>query len=57
MDLDINKAVGAAQEAVSAIAKDDNEKKSANNAIDKVEKKVEVDHHDVDAINDAIGKK
>ena len=57
MDLDINKAVGAAQNAVDALAKNDSAKKVANDAIDKVEKKVGVDLPDVDAINGAIGKK
>ena len=57
MDLDINKAVGAAQDAVGAIAKDENAKKIANDAIDNVEKKVGVDLPDVDAINGSIGKK
>ena len=57
MDLDINKAVGAAQDAIGAVAKDENAKKVANDAIDKVEKKVGVDLPDVDAINNAIGKK
>ncbi|MCQ2474122.1 MAG: hypothetical protein MJ098_08305 [Saccharofermentans sp.] len=57
MDLDINKAVGAAQNAVDALAKNDSAKKVANDAIDKVEKKVGVDLPDVDAINSAIGKK
>ena len=57
MDLDINKAVGAAQDAIGAVAKDENAKKIANDAIDKVEKKVGVDLPDVDTINNAIGKK
>ena len=57
MDLDINKAVGAAQDAVSAIAKDGNAKKIANDAINKVEKKVGVDLPDVDTINKALGNK
>ncbi len=57
MDLDINKAVGAAQDAVGALAKNESAKKVANDAIDKVEKKVGVDLPDVDAINGAIGKK
>ena len=56
MDLDINKAVGAAQDAVSAIAKDENAKKIANDAIDKVEKKVGVDlpGHGGDGVHDAL---
>ena len=57
MDLDVNKAVGAAQDALGAVAKDDNAKKIANDAIDKVEKKVGVDLPDVDALNNTFGKK
>jgi len=57
MEIDINKAVGAAQDAIGAVAKDENAKKIANDAIDKVEKKVGVDLPDVDAIKGAIGKK
>ena len=57
MDIDVNKAVGAAQDALGMVAKDENAKKIANDAIDKVEKKVGVDLPDVDAINNAIGKK
>ena len=57
MEIDINKALGAAQDAIGAVAKDENAKKIANDAIDKVEKKVGVDLPDVDAINGAIGKK
>ncbi len=57
MDLDVNKAVGAAQDALGAVAKDENAKKVANDAIDKVEKKVGVDLPDVDKLNDTFGKK
>ena len=57
MDLDVNKAVGAAQDALGAVAKDDNAKKVANDAIDKVEKKVGVDLPDVDTLNNTFGKK
>ncbi|MBR3143014.1 MAG: hypothetical protein IKF09_07720 [Clostridiales bacterium] len=57
MDLDVNKAVGAAQDALGAVAKDENAKKVANEAIDKVEKKVGVDLPDVDKLNDTFGKK
>ncbi len=57
MDLDINKAADAAQEALGAVAKDENAKKIANDAIDKVEKKVGVDLPDVDALNSQFGKK
>ncbi len=57
MEIDINKAKDVAQDAISAVAKDENAKKIANDAIDKVEKKVGVDLPDVDAINGAIGKK
>ena len=57
MDIDVNKAVGAAQDALGAVAKDENAKKIANDAIDKVEKKVGVDLPDVDALNSTLGKK
>ena len=57
MDLDVNKAVGAAQDALGAVAKDENAKKVANDAIDKVEKKVGVYLPDVDKLNDTFGKK
>ena len=57
MDIDINKAVDAAQEALDKVAKDDNAKKVANDAIDKVEKKVGVDLPDVDTLNKTFGKK
>ena len=57
MDIDINKAVGAAQDALDKVAKDDNAKKVANDAIDAVEKKVGVDLPDVDALNNTFGKK
>ena len=57
MDLDINKAKDAAQNALGAVAKDENAKKIANDAIDKVEKKVGVDLPDVDALNSQFGKK
>ena len=57
MDIDVNKAVGAAQDALGDVAKDDNAKKVANQAIDTVEKKVGVDLPDVDTIAGALGKK
>lgn len=57
MDLDVNKAVGAAQDALGAVAKDENAKKVANDAIDAVEKKVGVDLPDVDTLNNQFGKK
>lgn len=57
MDIDINKAVDAAQDALGAVAKDDNAKKIANDVIDKAEKKVGVDLPDVDALNNTFGKK
>ena len=57
MDIDINKAVGAAQDALDKVAKDDNAKKGANDAIDAVEKKVGVDLPDVDTLNNTLGKK
>ena len=57
MDIDINKAVDAAQDALGAVAKDENAKKIANDVIDKAEKKVGVDLPDVDALNNTFGKK
>ena len=57
MDIDISKAVDAAQDALGAVAKDDNAKKIANDVIDKAEKKVGVDLPDVDALNNTFGKK
>lgn len=57
MDIDVNKAVGAAQDALGAVAKDENAKKVANQAIDSVEKKVGVDLPDVDTLNNTFGKK
>lgn len=57
MDIDVYKAVGAAQDALGAVAKDENAKKIANDTIDKVEKKVGVDLPDVDTLNNTFGKK
>ena len=57
MDIDVNKAVGAAQDALGTVAKDENAKKVANQAIDTVEKKVGVDLPDVDTLNNTFGKK
>ena len=57
MDIDVNKAVGAAQDALGAVAKDENAKKIANDTIDKAEKKVGVDLPDVDTLNNTFGKK
>ncbi|MBR4557092.1 MAG: hypothetical protein IKO15_06380 [Clostridiales bacterium] len=57
MDIDVNKAVGAAQDALGMVAKDENAKKIANDTIDKVEKKVGVDLPDVDTLNNTFGKK
>ena len=57
MDIDVNKAKDLAQDALGQVAKDENAKKMANDAIDAVEKKVGVDLPDVDAINKAIGNK
>ena len=57
MDIDVNKAVGAAQDALGAVANDENAKKIANDTIDKVEKKVGVDLPDVDTLNNTFGKK
>ncbi|MBO4426108.1 MAG: hypothetical protein J5776_03795 [Clostridiales bacterium] len=57
MEIDVNKAKDMAQDALGQVAKDENAKKMANDAIDAVEKKVGVDLPDVDAINKAIGNK
>ena len=57
MDIDVNKAKDMAQDALGQVAKDENAKKMANDAIDAVEKKVGVDLPDVNAINKAIGNK
>ena len=57
MDIDVNKAVGVAQDALGMVAKDENAKKIANDTIDKVEKKVGVDLPDVDTLNNTFGKK
>ena len=57
MDLDVNKAVDAAQDALGKVAADENAKKVANQAIEAVEKKVNVDLPDVDALNSQFGKK
>ena len=57
MDIDVNKAIDAAQDALGKVAKDENAKKVANDAIDKVEKKVGVDLPDVDTLNKTLGKK
>lgn len=57
MEIDVNKAVGAAQDALGTVAKDENAKKVANQAIDTVEKKVGVDLPDVDTLNNTFGKK
>lgn len=57
MDLDVNKAVGAAQDALGKVAADENAKKVANQAIETVEKKANVDLPDVDTLNNTFGKK
>lgn len=57
MEIDINKAKDVAQDALGAVAKDENAKKVANQAIETVEKKVNVDLPDVDALNNTFGKK
>lgn len=57
MDLDVNKAVSAAQDALGAVAKDENAKKTVNGVIDQAEKKVGVDLPDVDTLNNTFGKK
>ena len=57
MDLDVNKAVGAAQDALGKVAADENAKKVANQVIETVEKKVNVDLPDVDTLNNTFGKK
>jgi len=57
MEIDINKAKDAAQDALGKVAADENAKKVANGAIDAVEKKVGVDLPDVDTLNNTFGKK
>ena len=57
MDLDVNKAVGAAQDALGKVAADENAKKVANQAIETVEKKVNVYLPDVETLNTTFGKK
>ncbi len=57
MELDVNKAVGAAQDALGKVAADENAKNVANQAIETVEKKVNVDLPDVDTLNNTFGKK
>ncbi len=57
MDLDVNKAVSAAQDALGAVAKDENAKKTVNGVIDQAEKKVGMDLPDVDTLNNTFGKK
>ena len=57
MELDVNKAVGAAQDVLGKVAADENAKKVANQAIETVEKKVNVDLPDVDTLNNTFGKK
>lgn len=57
MEIDINKAKDVAQDALGKVAADDNAKKVANQAIETVEKKVNVDLPDVDTLNNTFGKK
>ena len=57
MDIDINKAKDAAQDALDKVTKDEKSKKAANDVIEKVEKKINVDLPDVDTIAGALGKK
>ncbi|MBR2992457.1 MAG: hypothetical protein IKZ29_04820 [Clostridiales bacterium] len=57
MDIDINKAKDAAQDALEKVTKDEKSKKAANDVIETVEKKINVDLPDVDTIAGALGKK
>jgi hypothetical protein len=57
MDIDINKAKDLAQDALEKVSKDTTAKKTANDAINAVEKKVGIDLPDVDSINKALGNK
>ncbi len=57
MDIDINKAKDIAQDALEKVSKDTTAKKTANDAINAVEKKVGVDLPDVDSITKALGSK
>ncbi len=57
MDIDINKAKDLAQDALEQVSKDQTAKKTANDAINAVEKKVGIDLPDVDSINKALGNK
>lgn len=57
MDIDINKAKDLAQDALEKVSKDTTAKKTANDAINAVEKKVGINLPDVDSINKALGNK
>ncbi|MBR3533296.1 MAG: hypothetical protein IKN80_05375 [Clostridiales bacterium] len=55
MDIDLNKAKDVAQDALEKVTKDATAKKTADDAINAVEKKVGIDLPDVDTINKALG--
>ncbi len=57
MDIDLNKAKDVAQDALEKVTKDATAKKTADDAINAVEKKVGIDLPDVDTINKALGNK
>ena len=57
MDFDLNKAKDVAQDALEKVTKDATAKKTADDAINAVEKKVGIDLPDVDTINKALGNK
>ena len=57
MDIDINKAKDIAQDALEKVTKDATAKKTADDAINAVEKKVGIDLPDVDTISKALGNK
>ena len=57
MDIDINKAKDAAQDALDKVTKDEKSKKAANDVIETVEKKINGDRPDVDTSAGALGKK
>ena len=57
MEIDINKAKDIAQDAFEKVTKDATAKKTADDAINAVEKKVGIDLPDVDTISKALGNK
>ena len=57
MDIDLNKAKDVAQDALEKVTKDATAKKTADDAINAVEKKVGIDLPDIDTINKALGNK